>query len=335
MEQIRNFCVYSCRTFCSPWSLEGYTLPQPIRPACRLAAALLCAGLLACSPAVPLPTVERCDRVRSAICNAAPIGVDSADCVLYFVRDGRLCWRALHEAASGVLIEDETRTVTAVAAGEGEIFFLSRADDTTALGRVDSHGRVEYDLGVELPPEAERLCWSAGELFCADRAGYCYRLAELRTAELMPVGRVWAMTADAILFAEGTALRACLRSDYATITALAALPGGGAADETIAALAIDQATEEETRIYVLCTDGQLASFADGSWSLHGAPWTSADPSRLTTVADGCLVTDAEGVWYVDASGGVERICAAGEFAVAEELVYTAPYEDAPIEIGQR
>lgn len=304
-------------------------MPQPIRPACGLAAALLCAGLLACSPAVPLPTAERCDRAASAIRNAAPAGVDSSACLLYFVRDGRLCWRALHEAASGVLIDDETHMVTAVAAGEEAIFFLARDDAGTTLGRVDSRGRIEYDLDIELPPETTRLCRSGGELFCADRTGHCYRLTDLQRAEPVPVGTVWAITADAILFAEGAALRACLRTDYTTITALTELPGGS----EIAALAVDQATEEETRIYVLCADGQLASFADGSWSLHGAPWPAADPSRFAAAADGCLVTDTEGVWYVDVSGGVKRLCPAGEFAVAEERVYLPPYDGEGIEIG--
>ena len=287
-----------------------------------LSALLLCAGLFACSPAVELPAVTRCDRAESAIRNLAPAGVDSAGCVLYFVRDGRLCWRALHDAASGVLIEDETRTVTAVAAGEDAIFFLYNSAGGTALGRIDDRGRVEYDL-CPLPAGTVRLCFSAGELFCADEAGNCYRLVGLRHAEPVPVSGIWALTADAVIFADGAELRACLRADYTTITALAAMPGGTA----ITAVAVDQATEEETRIYVLGEDGQVASFADGSWSLHGAPWPGADPARFAVAADGCLVTDAEGVWYVDAmSGGAAWICGAGEFAVAEDIVYAAPYD---------
>lgn len=299
------------------------------RPAGGFAAALLCAGLFACSPAVELPVVTRCGRAVSSIRNLVPAGVDSAGCVLYFVRDGRLFWRALHDAASGVLIEDEARAVTAVAVGEDAIFFLYRSAGGAALARVDGRGRVEYDL-CALPDGAERLCFSAGELFCADESGNCYRLVGMHRAEAVPVSGVWALTADAVIFADGGELRACLRSDYTTITALAAMPGG----TTIAAVAIDQATEEETRIYVLGEDGQVASFADGSWSLHGAPWPGADPTRFTVAADGCLVTDAEGVWYVDAmSGGVVRVCDACEFVVAEEAVYAAPFDGEAIVVG--
>lgn len=268
--------------------------------------------------------VAQCAAVGSAIVNRAPAAVASAGCVLYIVRDGRLCWRALHEAASGVLLDDPERPVTAAAAGEDAVFFLYNSDDCggRALGRINAGGWIDYALCPDLPEGAERLCWSAGELFCVDAEGLCYRLTDLRRAELLPVGCVWALTADAILFAEGAELRACLRADYSTITALASMPGGAA----ITAVAIDQATEEETRIYVLDETGQAASFADGSWSLHGAPWTDADPARFAAAADGCLITDPDGLWYVDVSGGLTRLCDAVAFAVAEERIYIAPYD---------
>lgn len=300
------------------------------RPAGGLAAALLCAGLFACSPAVELPVVTRCDRAVSSIRNFSPAEVDSAGCVLYVARDGRLCWRALHDAASGVLIDDGKRTVTAAAASEDAVFFLYNSASGTALGRIDGRGRIAYDLCPDLPAGTERLCFSAGELFCADAAGNCFRLAELTRAEPVPVGNIWALTADAIIFADGAELRACLRADYATITALASMPGG----VPIAAVAIDQATEEETRIYVMDEEGQVASFADGGWSLHGAPWPDADPASLAVVGDGCLITDPDGVWYIDAAGGgVTRVCDPGEIFAAEEQVYPAPYDGAAIDIA--
>lgn len=295
-----------------------------------LAAALLCVGLSACTPTVDLPVVTRCTGdADSPIRNLMPAGVDAADCVLYRVEQGRLCWRALHDRSAGVLIDDENHIITAVAAADDAVFFLYNGADGNSLGRIDGTGRVEYGL-CAVPDGAVRLFWSAGELFCADGAGQCYRLAELSRAEPLPVGNVWAMTSDAIIFADGAELRACLRSDYSTITALASMPGG----TVIASVAIDQATEEETRIYVVDEAGQLASFADGSWSLHGGAWPGIKPASLAVIGGGCLVTDAEAVWYIDAvDGGAVQVCDPIEFFVAEDRVYPAPYDGEPITVG--
>ena len=79
--------------------------------------------------------------------------------------------------------------------------------------------------------------------------------------------------------------------------------------------------------YVLAEDGQIASFADGSWSFHGTPWPGADPAAFTAAADGCLVTTPDGVFYVDVAGGVSRICDALPLAVAEDRIAPAPYRE--------
>lgn len=275
-------------------------------------------GLLCgCARAVDLPRVETCAvGLRSAmIANRGTGQVAAAGCVLYAVRDGWLCYRALHGEEEGVLFAEAGMPVTAVAADGGSVAFLYRAGDAPALGRIAA-GRLTLSAG-SLPDRAAVLYCSAGELFCADAAGQLWRLTDGAPC-LLPVGAVWAMTADAVIFAEGAELRACLREDGETITALSALPGGG----SIAAIAVDQATEEETRIFVLDGDGQVWSFADGGWTMHGAPHVGA--SAITVAGADCIVTDPDGVWRIEPFGGETRI-GEGEFAMVEDEVVFAPF----------
>lgn len=302
---------------------EGTPLPTfpHIRRFGRAAALLLGLSLFACAPTA-LPDVPSCGAPDSPICNHAPAEADAGGCTLYFIEGGRLHWQALHDPAGGTLLDDPARPVIAVAAEENELFFLYTDTAIPKLGRIDRRGRTSYDI-CPLPDGAARLCLSAGELFCTTADNACFRLTDLRRADPIPVGTAWALTADAFIFADGPNLRACLRDDLSTITALAALPGGAA----ITAIAIDQATEEETRIYILAEDGQVASFADGSWSFHGAPWPEADPAAFTAAADGCLVTTPDGVWYINIHGGAARVCAPLPFAVAEDGISPAPYRE--------
>ncbi len=277
---------------------------------------ILLAGLLcACARVVELPEVETCAVEASAICNRADGAVAAGGCVLYAVRDGQLCYRALHGEARGVLFADEARPVTAVAADGERLAFLYREGEASAVGRV-AGGRLTLGAG-QVPGDAAEIYLSAGELFCADKSGQLWYVSE-GEPELLPVGSVWALTGDAIIFADGDALRACLRADRETITALASLPGGG----EIVAVAVDQATEEETRIYVLDGGGQVMSFADGGWTLHGAPRVGA--VSLAAAGDGCIVADADGVWWIDPRGGESRV-GEGEFAIVEDAVMFAPF----------
>lgn len=277
---------------------------------------ILLAGLLcACARAVELPEVERCAVEASAICNRADGAVAAGGCVLYAVRDGRLCFRALHGEASGVLFADEKRPVTAVATDGVNLAFLYREGEASAVGRI-AGGRLTLGAG-QVPGDAAEIYLSVGELFCADKNGRLWYIGG-NEPELLPVGSVWALTGDAVIFADGDSLRACLRADRETITALAALPGGG----EIVAIAVDQATEEETRIYVLDGGGQVMSFADGSWTLHGAPRASA--VSLAAAGDGCIVADADGVWCIDPRGGESRV-GEGAFAIVEDAVMFAPF----------
>lgn len=300
------------------------------RAALTLAAALL---TVACGSRELIVSAPRCaegeaGRFASEIRGRAAATADSADCVLYTVEDGRLLWRALHPDGdgtypSGVLVDPAAygmTAVTAVAAGTEEVFFLYRDADAGAcrLGRVDLYGRVERNLCADLPTDAVRLMVSAGDCFCVDAAGCGCRLGN--AAEPLPVGDVWALTADAIIFVRDGSLRACLREDYETITTLATLPAGG----KITAIAIDQATEEETRIYMLCDragGGQVISFSDGGWQTHGAPKPGLSPDRFAAVSGGCVVADSESLWYLDAAAGVwQRLGDAGGFVIAEDEV---------------